>query len=831
MTAIYNLQTTFNRGEISPLLGARADIDFWRQSLLYCRNWQVLIHGGLRRRSGTKFIAECHDSTAMSRLMPFVFSQTQSYVLEVNGAATGKFRFIAQRGIVQSGGSPYTVTHSYAESDLFEISYAQFNDVAYLAHKDYAPATLTRSAETSWALADYEFEDGPYLDINATSTTLTPSGTGHATPAMTSNTAPSGTASQSGGTSSNAYKLYDRDKTQDVIVDTGSTGWSKYDFGSGNAVVIDGYWVTATSYQDQILDTPTGWSLEGSQDDSTWVNLDTQQAQTGWSGSETRFYTISNKAAFRYYRFSFTGGAGVGGANSRLAELGYHLAVDDQTAFNLTASSTTGINDDTGFQSSDVGRHIRLLGSDAVWRWAKIQAVSSTTVVTIKIYGQALPDTSPIATWRLGAFSEESGWPGCNALFKERLWWGRTDAKPVSAFGSKQGEFTDHGVSDPLLETDAVAITLLSSQMNELLWLSDDEDLITGSSGQIRSIGPSDITTDFSATNVTQRKGPTSGAARIQPLSIGGVTLYVGAGAKKIRELVLGDQNRYVAPELSLIGEHYFKSGITDWAFSEKPDPTIYVVTGDGLLVAVTYDREQKVLGFARHDVGGTIESVAVINGETEGYDDVYLVVKRTINGSVVRYIEVLENPFDPETDEVEDAFFVDCGLTYSGSSATTITGLDHLEGESVIALAGGNVVTGLTVSSGQVTLPYAVTKAHIGLSFKSRAVTLPIAGPGVDGTIFGRRINITGGSVNVYGAGALKVGNYADGRWTPELTEVLLATGDELFGSSVELQSGFKSCEMEGSWTEGGGSVVMETESPLPCIVRAFAFQTENEP
>lgn len=830
MTALYNLQTTFNRGEISPLLGARADIDFWRQSLLYCRNWQVLIHGGIRRRSGTKFIAECHDSTAMSRLMPFVFSQTQSYVLEVSGAATGKFRFLAQRGIVESGGSPYTVTHTYSEANLFELSYAQFNDVAYIAHENYAPATLTRSAETSWALADYVFEDGPYLDINTTGTTLTPSGTGHATPAMTSNTSPSGTVSSSGG-GANAYRVFDRSKTNSVSLDSGSEGYVRYDFGAGNAVAVDAYWLVAPDNNPQYNDMISQWELRASNDASTWAVLDSRDAQTGWAGSETRFYEFNNKTAYRYYELKFSGGGGADGVNSDVSELAMHLAADEQTPFNLTASSTTGINGGNGFQTTDVGRHIRLLGSDGVWRWAKIVSRSSDTVVTIRLYGHALPNTSSIVNWRMGAFSEESGWPGCVGLYKERLFFGRTNSQPVSVFGSKQGVFNNHGINDPLLPTDAVNITLLSSQMNELLWLSDDEDLITGSSGQIRSIGPSDITTDFSATNVTQRKGPTSGAERIQPISVGGVTLYVGAGAKKIRELVLGDQNRYVAPELSLIGEHYFKSGIVDWAFSEKPDPTIYAVTGDGLLVAITYDREQKALGFSRHDVGGTIESVAVINGTTAGYDDVYLVVNRTIDGSTVRYIEVLEKPFDPETDDVEDAFFVDCGLTYSGASATTITGLDHLEGESVVALAGGNVVTGLTVTSGQVTLPYAVTKAHIGLSFKSRAVTLPIAGPGTDGTIFGRRINITGGSVDVYGAGALKVGNYADGRWTPELTEVLLSTGDELFGSEVELQSGFKPCEMEGSWTEGGGSVVMETESPLPCIIRAFAFQTENEP
>lgn len=822
MSSFYPIQATFNRGEISPLLGSRADVDFWRQALKYCRNFQVLTHGGLRRRSGSKFITEVDDSAEVTRLFPFSFSETQSYVLEIG--AGGNIRFLADRGVVESGGSPYTVSHSYASADIFRLSYTQFNDVAYFAHKSYAPQKLLRSAETSWTLSDAEFKDGPYLEVNTTGTTLTPAGTGCATPAMTSNTAPSGTVTDLSG-SSTAYYAFDRDpETQHSRSPTSNTDWVVYDFGAGNEKTVDAYWIKGVSNANS----PSVWRLEG-WDGSAWVTLHRVDDAAGWTSATYKHYQFVNETAFQKYRLYIEDNND--GTAVQFSELSLHLAVDEQTAFNLTASAVTGINGDTGFQTIDVGRMIRLLGSDGVWRWAKIISRTSTTVVTIKIYGHALPDLQPITNWRLGAWSDETGWPGSVGLYDERLTWARTDKKPVTVYGSKQGDFEDYGQSDPLVETDAFEITLLSSNMNEILWLADDEDLITGSAKQVRSIGPADTTRSFSATNITQRKGPNSGASYIQPLSIGGVVLYVGAGGTKIRELVLGDQNRYVAPELSLIGEHYFKEGIVDWAFSEKPDPVIYAVTGDGLLVAITYDREQKVLGFSRHDFGGEVESVAVIPSTTEGYDDVYMVVKRTINGSTKRYIEVMEIAFDPQTDDVEDAFFVDCGLTYSGSSATTITGLDHLEGEEVVALAGGSVVRNLTVSSGQVTLPYAVTKAQIGLAMKSRAVTLPFAGPQRDGSLFGRRTNNVACFIDVYGAGALKAGAYAEDRWTPDLHDVLLFTGDELFGSEVELQSGFKRAEIEGSWAEGQGMVAMETDDPLPLIIRSLVFQNESEP
>lgn len=830
MSSFYPAQTTFSRGEISPLLGGRIDVDFWRQSLHYLRNWQVLTHGGLRRRSGFRFVAEVDNSAQITRLLPFSFSETQSYVLEVGGG--GQIRFIAERGVVESGGSPYSISHSYAGADIFRLSYAQFNDKAYFAHKAYRPQELTRMAETNWSLGDVVFEDGPYLDANATGTTLTPSSTGHATPKMTGLTAPSGTVASS-GSSATAWRAFNRDKAvgPDAAAGfDGSTGWVSYDFGAGNEKTVDNYWITAPNDQDKHQDMFKQWEFQASNDGSTWVTLDSRDGEEGWSSSETRYFETINKTPYRYYRIKFSGGGGADETNGRCNEIAFHQAATEQTPFNLTASSTAGINGGTGFVAADVGRSIRLLASDGRWRWAKITSRISPTVVKIVINDQALPDASPIVNWRLGAFSESSGYPGAVALYNERLMWARTDAKPVTVYGSKQGDFEDYGTSDPLLATDGINITLISSNMNEILWIVDDEDLITGSAKQVRSVGPSDTTQSFSATNITQRKGPNSGASHIHPLSIGGVVLYVGAGGTKIRELLFGEQNRYVAPELSLIGEHYFRNGIVDWAYSEKPDPVIYAVTGDGLLVAMTYDREQKVLGFSRHDLGGVVESVAIIPSIYDGFDDIYVVVRRTINGQTKRYIEVMERPFDPETDDVKDGFFVDSGLTYSGAPATTITGLDHLEGESVIALADGNVVRDLTVSSGQITLPYEASKVHVGLAMKSRAITLPVVGPGRDGTIFGRRANVISGNVNVYGTGSLKVGPHVEGQ-ERRAWEQILKTGDTLFGNEVELFTGFKRCDMEGSWVEGNGMVNIETDEPLPAILRAFIFQLENEP
>ncbi|MPR61307.1 hypothetical protein D7027_05685 [Ochrobactrum intermedium] len=801
--AYFQLQSTFDKGEISPLLGSRADVDFWRASLEYCRNFNVLTHGGLRRRSGTRFIAEVADSNQYTRLLPFRFSEEQSYILALNGGGT--MRFLSERAVV---GSPYQIGHPFSSGDLSKVSYDQFNDTAYLAHRNYRPRKLVRSGDVNWTLENVQFDDGPYLDRDLTiSTKIVPSGLG--SPPVSS--------------SSKSTSL--------------TSGYAEFVLSS--PVAVDAYWILSVS--DNPGNSPSGWKFSG-WDGTAWVVLDSQDGEAGWASGERHFYNFTNSAAYSRYRFDWNGAQGSDASKIDFTDIRMHQTADTQTPSTFTASSTAGINNGGGFNPSDVGRAIRIKGASGRWVWVEIKSFISNTQVTGVIHKHGLVDTSPISEWQLGAFSEQSGWPGCVSLFNERLMWARTNSQPVTVFGSKQGNFEDYGVGDTVVETDGLSITLLSSNQNEILWLADDDDLATGSAGQIRTIGPADLNKSFSATNITQRKGPTSGAAQLRPLSIGGVTLYAGIGGTKIRELVLGDQNRYVAPELSLLGEHLFKSGIADWSFCERPDPQIYCAMGDGSLVSVTYDREQKVVGFAKHEIAkGFVESVAVVPGVEAGYDDLYIVVRRTINGQTKRYIEVLERPFDGDIDTIDDSFHVDCGASYNGAPIQTVTGLGFLEGQQVIALADGNVVDSITddngtetpliVSGGAVTLPYAASRISIGLRYLSRAVTLPVAGPQQDGTLFGRNKTVMGAMVDVLNSGSCRLGCAGDKDWQPPITEQVMKRGSELFGSKLELLSGFVPCDLDGSWMQGGGRIVMETDEPLPLLIRSLVMQLESTP
>ena len=141
-------------------------------------------------------------------------------------------------------------------------------------------------------------------------------------------------------------------------------------------------------------------------------------AETGWSSGETRFYEFPNETAFAIHRFRWKG---TGGEEfPRFAELGFNRAAVSQTPFNLYASSGAGINGGAGFLASDVGRAIRLQGSDGEWRWAEVVSYVSPGQVTIVLHGHALPDLSPIGRWQLGTFVAGQ-YPEAVLVYEERL--------------------------------------------------------------------------------------------------------------------------------------------------------------------------------------------------------------------------------------------------------------------------------------------------------------------------------------------------------------------------------------------------------------------------
>lgn len=782
MPSVNAIKTNFTAGEISPLLFARVDLSKYANGAQQITNGIVQRYGGVKKRGGTEYIAATKDSSKLSRLVKFVYSKTQSYILEFGDEY---IRFYTNGGQVQSGMSAVEVSTPYDEADLFGLQFAQSADVLYIVHPDYAPRQLVRNSATSFTLSTVSFEDGPYLEVSSSGTTLTPADYGSVVPKMTGLTAPSGTVTSS-TSAADAWEAFDKDKTSAAGI-SATSGWIAYDIASTGTAVADAYYLTApTSFTDTM---PVTWQFQG-YNGSSWVTLDSRTGENGWSGGETRFYEFLNETAFDGYRLIWTDVDSDTASSSNIAEIGIHKKATTQTAFNLTASATTGINDNAGFATTDVGRPIRLLGSDGVWRWAKIIARTSTTVVTIQLYGHALPDLNPIANWQLGAWSTETGWPSAIAFYEGRLVFASTDEQPQTVWFSQVDDFTNFGVSDPLVDSDAITVTISSEEINSIRWISEGSDLFVGTTAAIRTIGPNTATGTFSPTNIRSKRETSHGASEVQPVRVGNVLIHSGYYNMDLREVAYSfEADGYASQDMSILAEHIVRGGIKELAYSQTPVGVVWAAKSDGTFAALTYEREQEVVAFGEHEFGGnsvTIESVETIPGTDR--DEVWLLVKRTVNGSVVRYIERLSEGHELGGNK-DDATFLDCHLNYSGSSTTTLTGLDHLEGEDVTVWSDAGQQGPYTVSSGSITVDDAVTVACVGYTYDMEIETLsPEVGAG-GGTAQTRFGNISEIFVRVHESqgGTLGPTDFNEGDGTLETLEYPDAT-EELFTGDIRV-------------------------------------------
>ncbi|MCA0028735.1 MULTISPECIES: hypothetical protein [unclassified Mesorhizobium] len=818
MATLYPVQDVFTRGEISPRLHARASLDLYRAALSKCENFVTLPHGGIRKRGGTCFVGEVKTSAKATRAIPFIFSADQAYMLEFGNLYIRVYAYGARVGTVE-------VASPYLEADLFDLDYVQSADQMWISHRDYPLKVLTRTAHTAWALDDYAIDDGPYDDINDTPTTLTPADYGALTPKMTSNTAPSGTVSGMGG-AGDAFQLFDKATETDSGIAGATNGSVTYQLAGGAQAIVENYYLTART-GGTVDRTPTIWVLEGSNDGATWVTLDSRTGETGWSGGETRYYEFLNKLAFEYHRFTWK--AINGASDSAFSELNLNRAAASQTPFDLTASSTAGINGGAGFQASDVGRAIRLLASDGRWRWAKITSRTSATAVKVQLHGFALPDLSPISRWRLGTLVPgkyvESG-----SLYEERLAFSRK----FSVYASATGDFNNFALG----EKDDDALEFLQAgggQANDITWIAEsDGALLIGTLGGIRALSGSGIDEALTPSSFKNRRSRTSGCARIRPVDAGQSFLYVTRSRRSIAELTQASTGRFTSDDIGQISEHIAKRGVVELAFQTDPDPMLWFPLDNGELGGYTHQPSQEVRGMHRHRLGGTVagsgwaavESAVVTPGQ-DGVDDIWLIVRRTIGGVTRRYIEIMTAPF--EYGALEDAFQVDCGLTYSGAAVNTVSGLAHLNGEKVDVLAGGKVYRGLPVASGQVTLPGGAVAARwqAGLAFQSQADTLELDVAGRDGSILGRRKKVAGVILSLLETDTtgLQVQSLIRGRWESVRMPSLVAPDGKasLFTGNVEVP-------IDDSW-EGQGRVRIRHVNPTPCTIRAFTPVFDAEP
>jgi len=359
-----------------------------------------------------------------------------------------------------------------------------------------------------------------------------------------------------------------------------------------------------------------------------------------------------------------------------------------------------------------------------------------------------------------------------------------------------------------------------SGKANPITWIETGPVLLVGTIGAEYQVKPASSSRGLAPSNISCL--PQTAFGSLDPEEAqrsGSGVLFVQKGGTKLREMIYDfNIDAFNSRDLTIISEHILRqnSGAVATALQTQPTGILWLALSNGKLAAMTYERDQDVVAWHLHELGGSgiVESVATIPGSTN--DDVYLVVRRTINGSTKRYIERIEVEFDAAAGHAKsDAFFVDCGLTYSGSPATNISGLSHLEGATVQVLADGTYIGTKTVSSGAITLTTAASKVHIGFSAPATVQTLEPEGGSQAGSSQGKTKRTSEITLRVKDAVPFYQG--------PSETQ-LDKLPSQHFGDVDATNSVFSGdVQFSPETSYGDGSFVIQQSEPFPLTITAI--------
>ncbi len=760
------IQTSFNAGEFSPAMEGRVDLD--RKYPSACKQligFVPMIQGPARRRSGTRFVSEVKDSSDRTWLVRFEFAETDAYILEFGDQY---IRFYTNHGQVLDSGSPYEVATPYTAADLLgnngtlRLRTVQSGDVIYIVHPSHAPRKLSRFGATNWTLTEVEFRAGPFLDIDPDASTT----------------------------------VYASAQTGSVTITASASLFASSDVGS----------LFLLEEQDLSAIKPwaSGQELSVGQG-SNGVNVSGILRRS--DGKTYKCVTSDYAPAASPAKVIRTGG-------DRPVHTSGVAADGDGQPLQPDNSDPTVYRQGVDWEFQDPG-----------YGWVKITAYTSATQVTATVIS-SLPlgvTTASNTTnrWAFGRWSETRGWPDNVVFYRERLTFSTGQILNFSVAGDFEN-FASKNDSGEVAADQAITIEISSDTVNDVQWLMPADGLLIGTAGG--EFVCQELTMDevFGPGNVKIVQQSTYGSRSVIPLQIGESVIFVQRAGRKLRELQYEfASNGYKSVDLSVFAEHITRSGINDIVYQQEPHSIIWCSLINGGLVAFTFNREQDVLGWHRHPIGGDgiVECMEVIPCPDGTQDDLWMIVRRTIDGSTKRYIEYLEQDFTDESD-IEDAFFVDSGLTYDGSPATTISGLGHLEGEEVSILVDGATHPRATVASGSVTLQRAGSKVHIGLPFETLLQTLRLEAGAADGTAQGKTKRITKVVVRFLATVGAQAGvNPAD------LDEIQFRSPSVPMNQAIPPFTGDKLVEWSGGYDFDGYMYISQPQ-PLPMTIVALMPQ-----
>lgn len=415
--------------------------------------------------------------------------------------------------------------------------------------------------------------------------------------------------------------------------------------------------------------------------------------------------------------------------------------------------------------------------------------------------------TSLVTTqWRLGMWSDSTGYPACVTFFQERLGWGGCTVAPESLQLSVVNNYTSHqptayDTNGTVIDSYGLNFTLSSNDVQNVRWMvGDTAGLLVGTTSGEWVLSPSSVGGALTPTNVNAIQMTAHGSAAIKATKVASTTLMVQRSKRKVREITyVYYENKYHAPDMTIIAQHITRGGITDTAYQQEPSSILWAVRGDGMLLGFTYERDQNVIGWHRHQLGGSgiVESIAVIPAPDGTRDELWMIVRRTINGASKRYVEYMTQMWERGDDQVT-AVYLDSALQYSGVATTTITGATHLVGQTVGVLADGSLHPDCVVSGGGgITLNRTATKVTLGKRYNSDGQTLRLEAGSANGTSQGKTQRSNRVNFRLHDSLGISVGPDFN-----SLSPRIVRTTSDDAGAAVPLYTGDDSDTWDGDYT-----------------------------
>lgn len=622
-----DLQTSLSGGELSPSLHSHADLTKYRTGLALCKNWFALAQGGITTRPGFKFIYKNIDDSVV-RLIPFQFNTEQTYALIFTDQA---MRVIKDGGVVLETAQNITAITKANPAQVTITGHGlSTGDEVYIASVDGMTELNGRFFEVTVVDANNFTLDG--VDSSAFAT-YTSGGTAARVYKISTPYAAADLFRLKFTQSADVMTINHPDYQQRELSRTDHDSWtlSTISFDAGISPPSSGLTVVATgnggptetqTYRYVV----TSVSEDGSESVASSIQSITTNASNATYGNRISWDTVAGASYYNVYKENGSSRSGIFGFIGEADEDGSPSFTD----FNL---------------------------------------------------GPDMSVTPPIAN---NPFNGLDDYPSCVTYHQQRLVFGATNNAPQTVWFTKTGDFDNMDQSRPTRDDDSIEATLASRQVNEIRHLVSIDDLIALTSGGIWKI-EGDQDGVITPSNLNFRTQGSWGCSHVRPLVIGETALFIQDKGSRIRDLAYTfELDRYSGNDLTVLARHFFEGKeIVEWDYAAEPYGIVWAVRDDGVLLALTYLKEQQVFAWSQHTTDGEFESVSVISEGDE--DAIYVIVKRTINGSDVRYVERLNTRI---WDDIEDHFAVDSGLTYEGTNYT-ITGAT--QADPVVITANGH--------------------------------------------------------------------------------------------------------------------------------------------